>query len=179
MTEVVLKFIAGRQQGREIPVKNEQELVIGRAEDADLRIDEETVSRKHATLFVKNDEIVLCDCSKNGTYVNGRPILSVSLKNGDQVHIGRAILKIITHQPPPIPNWVIGERRTNHHETTALPFASRSVVAAAAVAAAPKPAMRSSSVGNSTTEHFRGSIAEIALTDLLQLFATTRKNGTL
>ena len=68
----MLRFIAGRQQGREIPVKIEQELVIGRAEDADLCIDEDTVSRKHATLFVKNDEIVLRDCSKNGTYVNGR-----------------------------------------------------------------------------------------------------------
>src|SRR5712671_1607227 len=128
MTEVVLKFIAGRQQGREIPLKNDQELVIGRAEEADLRIDEETVSRKHATLFVKDDEIVLRDCSKNGTYVNGRPILSVNLKNGDQVHIGRAILKVVTNQPPPIPNWVIGERHARHHETTAMPAPSRTAV---------------------------------------------------
>ena len=175
----MLRFIAGRQQGREIPVKIEQELVIGRAEDADLCIDEDTVSRKHATLFVKNDEIVLRDCSKNGTYVNGQPILSVNLKDGDQIHIGRAIFKIVTNRPPPIPDWVIGERRTRHHETTAMSSASRTVVAATAVAATPKPAVRSSSVGTSTTEHFRGSIADIALTDLLQLFATTRKNGTL
>src|SRR5258707_12716768 len=143
MTDVVLRFIAGRQPGREIPVKNEQELVIGRAEDADLRIDEETVSRKHAILFVKNDEIVLRDCSKNGTYVNGRPILSVNLTNGDQIHIGRAILKIVTNRPPPIPNWVIGERRARHHETTAMPAPSRTVVTTTAVGAAQKTAVRS------------------------------------
>jgi len=180
MTDVVLRFIAGRQPGREIPVKNEQELVIGRAEDADLRIDEDTVSRKHATLFVKNDEIVLRDCSKNGTYVNGRPILSVNLKNGDQVHIGRAILKVVTNQPPPIPNWVIGERRASHQETTAMPLAARNVAGATAVGVtALKTGARPAPVETSTTEHFRGSIADIALTDLLQLFATTRKNGAL
>jgi hypothetical protein len=180
MTEVVLRFIAGRQQGREIPVKTDREFVIGRAEDADLHIDEDTVSRKHATLFVKADEIVLRDYSKNGTYVNGRPILSVILNDGDQLHIGRAILKLVTNRPPPIPNWVIGERRSGHHETTALPVAARTGTAATALAvAASKPSLRSSSAGTSTVEHFRGSIADIALTDLLQLFATTRKNGTL
>ena len=45
MADVVLRFIAGKQQGREFPVKNEQEIVIGRDEDANLRIDEDTVSR--------------------------------------------------------------------------------------------------------------------------------------
>ena len=68
MTDVVLRFIAGRQPGREIPVENERELTIGRAEDADLRIDEDTVSRKHATLFVKNDEIVLRDCQEGSAH---------------------------------------------------------------------------------------------------------------
>ncbi len=34
-------------------------------------------------------------------------------------------------------------------------------------------------VGTATTEHFRGSIADIALSDLLQLLTTTRKTGVL
>ena len=41
----------------------------------------------------------------------------------------------------------------------------------------PRPAP--TPVGTSTVEHFRGSIADIALTDLLQLLITTRKTGIL
>jgi hypothetical protein len=180
MADVVLRFIAGKQPGREVPVKLDQELIIGRAEEADLRIDEDTVSRKHATLTVKNGEITLQDCSKNGTYVNGRPVLQASLKPGDQVHIGHVILKLQINDAPPQLSWVIGEKRASHHETAALPLAGRTVVTAPApVFAAPKPAGRIPSAGTSIIEHFRGSIADIAPTDLLQLFATTRKTGSL
>src|SRR5204862_6832717 len=70
-------------------------------------IDEDTVSRKHATLSRKNDEIVLEDCSKNGTYLNGRPVVNAVLKPGDQIHVGRTILKVVVNHAPPAPNWLL------------------------------------------------------------------------
>src|SRR5213594_3541044 len=106
MAEVVLRFIAGRQQGREFPLENARCIVIGRADEVDLMIDEDTVSRKHATLSRKNDEIVLEDCSKNGTYLNGRSVLNAILKPGDQIHIGRTILKVVVNGPL-MPNWLL------------------------------------------------------------------------
>jgi pSer/pThr/pTyr-binding forkhead associated (FHA) protein len=174
MMEVVLRFIAGRNSGREIPVKNAQELVIGRAEDADLRIDEDTVSRRHAILAIKNDEIVLQDCSKNGTFVNGRPILTVNLKHGDQIHIGHSILKVASRQPVSPLDWIIGENRAAHHETAAMPVARTAAATKPTSVATATPVTRTA-----TTEHFRGSIGEIVPADLLQLFTTTRKTGTL
>src|SRR5438105_3391449 len=105
MAEVVLRFIAGRQQGREFPLKLDGEITIGRGEDADLQLPDETVSRKHAIVSVKGDEIVLLDCSKNGTYVNGRLMTtSLVLNHGDQIHIGRTIFKLIVLVAPPASN---------------------------------------------------------------------------
>src|SRR5437870_10667789 len=97
MAEVALRFIARKELGREFPLESGREIVIGRADEADLTIDEDTVSRKHATLSVKNDEIVLEDCSKNGTYLNGRPVLNAILKPGDQIHVGCTILKVVVN----------------------------------------------------------------------------------
>jgi hypothetical protein len=193
MADVMLRFIAGRHTGAEFPIESDQELVIGRAEDADLRIEDDTISRKHAILSVKNGEIIIEDCSKNGTFVNGHAILSSHLANGDQIHIGRTIFKIIINRPEPT-NWTDGAHRparvapapsiASIAATQVLPFnartrpapsvaSSRSSVAVAPDSPQPAPASAA------TTEHFRGSIAEIALTDLLQLFTTTRKTGTL
>jgi hypothetical protein len=175
MADVVLRFIAGRHTGAEFPIENDQELVIGRADDADLRIDDETISRKHAILSVKNGEIMVEDCSKNGTFVNGHAVLSSHLANGDQVHIGRTIFKIMVNRPAPV-NWTAGAPRP----VRAVPVPAMASVSATQVlpfSARPTPAP--APTGATATEHFRGSIGDIALTDLLQLFTTTRKTGAL
>jgi hypothetical protein len=188
MADVVLRFIAGRYQGRELPLKADREYLIGRGEEADVRIDEDTVSRRHAILSLKSDEIVLQDCSKNGTYVNGRPILDAFLKHGDQVHIGHTIFKILTHTPAAV-QWIIGgaqpARATANapHRPAAVAASTApktlDVAPRAVVTAAPQPGGSARPAAAPVTEHFRGSIGDIAPTDLLQLFATTRKTGTL
>ena len=161
MADVVLRFIAGKQQGREFPVKNEQEIVIGRDEDANLRIDEDTVSRKHAVLILKNDEIVLQDFSKNGTYVNGHAIFFVTLKDGDQIHIGRSIFKVVINTPPPTPTWIIGAPRPERTVPAVTPsgsyLSSLSKVATVVPSAlsAAKPAPRPAPVGTSTSALWR------------------------
>jgi pSer/pThr/pTyr-binding forkhead associated (FHA) protein len=56
---------------------------IGRGEENDLVIREESVSREHASIRLENDDFVLYDLnSSNGTFVNQRPVEKQTLKPG-------------------------------------------------------------------------------------------------
>jgi DNA-binding winged helix-turn-helix (wHTH) protein len=68
--------------------------VIGRAEDATIRIDSPGVSRYHARVLVSDGAATLEDVqSKNGTYLNDtRLSASAPLSEGDEIKIGRVVL---------------------------------------------------------------------------------------
>jgi pSer/pThr/pTyr-binding forkhead associated (FHA) protein len=62
----------------------------GRHPNADIFLDDVTVSRKHAEFIrVGRDFQVLDQASLNGTYLNGVRIDSAPLTNGDEVQIGK------------------------------------------------------------------------------------------
>jgi two-component system, cell cycle response regulator len=91
-----LVILFGAEIGRRISL-SDREVVIGRASSADLQIDAESVSRTHAVLSRNARGYVLRDeGSTNGTYVNDQPIRERMLKDGDQIRIGRAMLKFLT-----------------------------------------------------------------------------------
>lgn len=81
------------------------ENVLGRSEEADIRIDDGKASRRHMLVAMQNigtendndidnARIVAVDLnSKNGTYINGERIFESELRNGDKLHIGDTILK--------------------------------------------------------------------------------------
>ena len=63
---------------------------IGRRPDAEVFLDDVTVSRDHALLIRRGDQWHLDDCgSLNGTYVNRSRIESQRLEEGDEVQIGK------------------------------------------------------------------------------------------
>jgi pSer/pThr/pTyr-binding forkhead associated (FHA) protein len=63
---------------------------IGRRPDADVFLDDITVSRDHAVLVRRSEHWHLDDCgSLNGTYVNRQRIDSQRLEEGDEVQIGK------------------------------------------------------------------------------------------
>ena len=68
---------------------------IGRGLSADLRLDEASVSRRHAILVSRQDVRVLDDRSANGTFVNGRPVDRAELSNGDVLTLGRVVLRYL------------------------------------------------------------------------------------
>src|SRR5690242_10933905 len=70
------------------------EVVIGRSETADLRIDERSVSRQHARLVIEADGVTITDLgSHNGTYVNKVRITgSCTLQANDVIRIHKATL---------------------------------------------------------------------------------------
>jgi hypothetical protein len=66
---------------------------IGRGLAADLRLDEQSVSRRHAMLVHRpKGTRILDDRSSNGTFVNGSRIEQADLKNGDVLMLGRVVL---------------------------------------------------------------------------------------
>jgi pSer/pThr/pTyr-binding forkhead associated (FHA) protein len=69
---------------------------IGRGLTADLHLDENSVSRRHAILHHRRSGVrVLDDRSSNGTFVNGRRIFQADLRNGDVLGLGRVELRYL------------------------------------------------------------------------------------
>jgi pSer/pThr/pTyr-binding forkhead associated (FHA) protein len=67
-------------------------IVAGRHPEADIFLDDVTVSRKHALFQFNAGAFDLTDIgSLNGTYVNGDRVDHVTLKNGDEVRIGKFV----------------------------------------------------------------------------------------
>ena len=63
---------------------------IGRSPDAEVFLDDVTVSRNHALLVRRRDGVYIDDLgSLNGTYVNRRRIESHKLVDGDELQIGK------------------------------------------------------------------------------------------
>jgi hypothetical protein len=147
----VLRFISGKYQGGEFPVAADKQILIGRSSDLDMVLVEDMVSRKHARIGMQGDQIWIEDLgSTNGTFVNGEKIKRARLKEGDRVLIGTSILKLISGDAP-------REGMDAKRELENVAQARRT----------------------SQQRTMSGSIEEVPLPDLLQLFGTSKKSGVL
>ena len=70
------------------------EVLIGRGTEADIRIDNNTVSRKHAKVRFNGIGFEIEDIgSKNGVIVNGKPVTTAAeLKDHDIINLGTALI---------------------------------------------------------------------------------------
>ncbi len=69
----------------------------GRATDADIFLDDVTVSRRHAEIRLDGDVFVVRDSgSLNGTYVNGERVNEAKLHSGDEIQVGKFHLVFLT-----------------------------------------------------------------------------------
>jgi DNA-directed RNA polymerase subunit RPC12/RpoP len=72
---------------------------IGRSLAADVRFDDPTVSRRHALIVRQADGVrVLDDRSLNGVFVNGERVEWSVLTDGDEIVVGRHVLRFL-HVP--------------------------------------------------------------------------------
>ena len=79
----------GGRVGESFALEGER-MTIGRRPDADVFLDDVTVSRDHALLVHRGDGWHLDDLgSLNGTYVNRRRIESQHLADGDELQVGK------------------------------------------------------------------------------------------
>ena len=150
----VLRFISGKYQGGEFPIVPDKQIVVGRSSDLDMVLVEDMVSRKHARIAMQQDQIWIEDLgSTNGTFVNGEKIKRARLKEGDRVLIGTSILKVIA-----------GDAAAGQRNETEVKQQLENVAAARRT---------------SQARTMSGSIEEVPLPDLLQLFGTSKKSGVL
>jgi len=93
--------LAGSSSCR-IALPREGRVVIGRAPDVEICIDDESVSRRHAALAVAGREIAIDDLgSHNGTRVNGERLASTrKLVTGDVVQLGDVALVVYAGGAP-------------------------------------------------------------------------------
>lgn len=94
-----LVFLTGEFLAVPIPLERD-EVILGRALEADVRVNDIQVSRRHARInTVFDDEknttnYLLADLkSRNGTYLNGEKIVQEVLQHGDKITIGDHILR--------------------------------------------------------------------------------------
>src|SRR5215469_6465157 len=100
--EGCLVVIYGPDLGRRLGLPN-RAFEVGRSSQCDLSLDQESVSRHHARITrgkkrgEKGAEYTIMDLgSTNGTYVNDVHVTERILRDGDQIKIGRTILKFMT-----------------------------------------------------------------------------------
>jgi pSer/pThr/pTyr-binding forkhead associated (FHA) protein len=152
--QFALRFISGKYQGGEFPLRMNREIIIGRSSDLDMVLVEDMVSRKHAKISTTATEIFIEDLgSTNGTFVNGEKITRSRLSEGDRILVGTSIIKMVGADP-------------SVNATQSEAEARRQMQAGAS---------RHSTMGRPMS----GVIEEIPLPDLLQLLSTSRKSGVL
>ena len=94
MSELRLEIVEGAGAGRTVAVA--AAVTVGRGRDADLVLADELVSRHHARITPSGSGAVVEDLgSRNGTFVNGEPILHPTrLEPGDQLQLGVTLVEL-------------------------------------------------------------------------------------
>ena len=93
--QAMLLVLSGARIGQRVTL-DQAPLIIGRGSSCGLVLDADSVSRQHAQVEWENGRHHLVDKgSTNGTFVNHQRIQSRVLNDGDQVQIGKALLKYL------------------------------------------------------------------------------------
>ncbi len=89
----VMRTVSGKGFGRNYPVAGTT--VIGRAPDCTIRLDETGISRMHARLIPTDEGVQLEDLgSTNGSFINGKRVLSGEAKVGDEIAFDTARFRL-------------------------------------------------------------------------------------
>ena len=89
-----LKFLSGPKAGQEIFLQPGL-FVLGREPECEISIPSTGISKKHAKLNVKENQLVIEDLnSSNGTFIEGKQIKKEFLKHGDRVVLSDVIIEL-------------------------------------------------------------------------------------
>jgi len=96
----VLVLIHGTPIGHKIELNPEQcHWTMGRDDNVEITVEDESVSRKHCALSFKDGNWFLEDLSStNGTYVGGHLVDRAPLRDGDLIKVGSSIFKFLSTQ---------------------------------------------------------------------------------
>lgn len=108
---IIWKVQGVNQVNENIVVLIDKNIKIGRDATNDLALSGNHVSRKHAELYVKNDQLILKDLnSANGTYVNGEKITERAVYLGDLLKFDTDIFKVIAGKPASLQDELLNDK---------------------------------------------------------------------
>lgn len=86
---------------RQVVVLNESPVIVGRGDDADIVLDNDGLSRRHAKFIVTRDkQVSVVDLeSTNGSFVNGVKIEMVRLSERDEIQLGPDVVARLRFVP--------------------------------------------------------------------------------
>ncbi len=88
-----LQVLEGQNQGDRIPLVG-TDLVVGRGPECQIDLGDPISSKQHARIRQVAGKILCEDLdSKHGTLVNGRPVQAAWLRSGDEITIGKTVLR--------------------------------------------------------------------------------------
>ncbi|MDB5311884.1 MAG: pleD 2 [Gemmataceae bacterium] len=90
-------YPTGPSMGRRYPL-GDKPLMVGRGDDCNIRIQDNSVSRKHATIEPISDGYTVSDLgSTNGTFVNDKQLdAPQAIHDGDYLRVGNCIYRYLT-----------------------------------------------------------------------------------
>lgn len=114
--------VDGRQLTFPLDKPGQDEVVIGRSQDADLTLTHASMSRRHARLFREGGVWRVVDLgSKNGTRVNELPNSDKVLQHGDRIHLHDFTLTFsdgsAAIEAPPLPTPFVDSPTTDGGQT--------------------------------------------------------------
>ena len=75
------------------------EILIGRGSDNDIQINEDGVSRRHASIRFEDGAFYLSDIgSQNGVWISGQRVWQTDIRYGDQFHVGESTFALVGHK---------------------------------------------------------------------------------
>jgi pSer/pThr/pTyr-binding forkhead associated (FHA) protein len=87
MPKLIIRSDSGEQTSHDLV---DETVTIGRSPENSIRLEDVSVSGRHAELMLAGESCYLKDLnSTNGTLVNGAPVASVQLRAGDRIRFGK------------------------------------------------------------------------------------------
>ncbi|MFZ5757564.1 MAG: FHA domain-containing protein [Pseudomonadota bacterium] len=128
----VLKAKTGSIVGKTFPIPSVGKVVIGRANNCDIQLPANHVSRQHAEVQLVGGRLLVKDLnSSNGTYINRKKVSDGELKNGDEVRFDTFSFEVAgpagnttAQKPAAAPAEDDGEERTQFRGGAAVPAAA-------------------------------------------------------
>jgi pSer/pThr/pTyr-binding forkhead associated (FHA) protein len=127
MPKLTVRSEAGESTSHDLV---EETYTIGRSPDSSIRIDDISVSGRHAEIVLVSENVYLKDLgSTNGTLVNGQPAKEVQLRAGDRIRFGKIEARFeceVAGEAQPLPRLEEAEARPAELSTRPADFANAS-----------------------------------------------------
>lgn len=176
-----LVVASGKSAGRTISIKRNK-LLIGRAEECDVRPLSEEVSRRHCAVIVGPADAWVEDLgSRNGTFVNGTRITEkTKLGDGDMIRVGSLELKVSQQRQTAMrEDEDVSRLLMSDEQGTATSDTTRSVAAARPEAGEPPDSSFVGGMEGSPTESTDETTRSSATISLQELKSGREKPGSL